>query len=69
MGVTEELKAQLDTLELVYADLTDGRALVVAQEEGRYVFADGATARNLPDAVDQGRALVRFAINQMRQSA
>jgi hypothetical protein len=67
MGVTEELKAQLTTLEMIYADLTDGQALVTAQEEERYVFADGATARNLPDAVDQGRALVRFAINQIRQ--
>ena len=69
MGVHEELKAQLDTLELVYADLTDGRALITAQKEERYVFADGATARNLPEAVDTGRALVRFTINQLRQSA
>lgn len=59
--------AQLEQLEMVFADITDGRPLIEAQEGARFVFNDGAHAYNLTDALATGQALVGFAINMLRQ--
>ena len=67
MTEADHMRGQLETLETVYADLTHGRALVTAQDGPHSTFADGATSKGLPDAVAQGKALTRFAVNQLRQ--
>lgn len=67
MSEDDHMRGQLESLEVVYADLTDGRALVTAQDGPHYTFDDGATATGFPDAVAQGKALTRFAVNQLRQ--
>jgi hypothetical protein len=65
----EHLGAKLEAYEEVYADLTDGRALIVHQDGMHFRFDDGAEARSLSDAVMQARALVRFVFNQACQQA
>lgn len=59
-------KAELERLEMEYADATDGEALITNFEFGtvRYHFADGGEAVSLDDAVKAGSALVRFVKNQ-----
>jgi hypothetical protein len=65
----KEGRVTLETLEWAYAELTDGRALIINEDLAarRWYFDDGAEARSLDDAVKHGRALIRFAINQARQ--
>lgn len=69
MESTDKMTGQLETLELVYAEITGGRPLVTHRDGPHYQFDDGAEAHGLPAAVEQGRALTRFAVNQLRQSA
>lgn len=59
--------AQLEQLETLYAELTDGRPLIIAQEGARFVFEDGAVAASLEESLMVGRALFRFAANQLSQ--
>lgn len=61
------LAARIEQLEAVYADITDGRPLIKAQEGARFVFDDEAHACSLADALATGEALVGFAINMLRQ--
>lgn len=69
MTETDRLRGQLETLETVYAALTDGRALITHQDGTNYQLDDEVQARSLTDAVESGRALVRFTINQLRRTA
>lgn len=59
-------KAELEALEVEYAELTDGEALVTDEqtETTRYTFADGGQAVGTDSALRSARALVRFARNQ-----
>lgn len=60
------LAKRLEALEVEYADLTDGEALVAETTMGvvRWAFADGGTANTLERAVTSAEALVRFVKNQ-----
>lgn len=69
MESNDKMAGQLEALELVYAEITGGRGLITHQNSPHYLFDDGAEAHTLPAAVNQGRTLTRFAINQLRQSA
>lgn len=66
------MRGQLESLEVLYGEITE-RDLVTSRPDensnGVYRFDDGAEARTLPQAVEQGHALTRFAVNQLKQSA
>lgn len=62
----DRLTGQLETLELIYAELTE-RPLIAHQDGNHYTFDDKAEARELADAVATGTALTRFAASQLKQ--
>lgn len=66
MTENDHMRGQIESLELVYDEITH-RSLIGHQDGPNFTFDDGAEAHSLPDAVAQGTALVRFAINQARQ--
>lgn len=67
MTENDRMRGQLESLEVVYDHITE-RPLIEHQDGPNYRFSDGAEAHGLPDAVQQGTALVRFAMNQLKQN-
>lgn len=66
------MRGKMEALEWAYGELTH-RDLVTSRPDengtGVFVFDDGGESRTLPAAVDYGQVMVRFATNQLRQSA
>lgn len=66
------MRGQLESLEWAYGEIAH-RDLVTSRpdENGRgvFVFDDGAESHTLTGAVDYGRTMIRFATNQVKQSA
>jgi hypothetical protein len=69
---TARMRGQMEALEWAYGEITH-RDLVASRPDengaGVYRFDDGAESPTLPAAIDYGQTLVRFALNQLNQSA